>query len=212
MDRSILAVVDDEATRSPLPANFRHDYACDVIFEHHLSHATPARAFVRIAVAAAVVIWFVVPTRAATFTAGPVAAPAGLAPLAPFADMFTFESGADAAFESFPFLTSADVRRSAIFDMNGANFSVGPLLQTGSVQMHDILEGLPSHDDPLALGDSATILGPSLPIASSQAASIEIAATSPVSEPHASALLLTGAMLLAWNLYGRRMEKRNAGQ
>ena len=152
--------------------------------------------FMRIAVAA-VAIWFVGPTRAATFAVG-AAAPTGSfalgdeALLAPLADAFMFSSGAGAgagaAFESSSFGTTGHVGRSATFDVN-------------------ILEDLPSRDYSSVFGDSATFFDPSLPIGSSHAASIDIAATSPVSEPPASALLLTGAVLLAWHLYRRRVER-----
>jgi len=56
-------------------------------------------------------------------------------------------------------------------------------------------------------GYSASFFDRSLPIASSHAAPIDIAAASPVPEPPATALLLTGAVLLAWQLYRRRVEK-----
>jgi len=111
--------------------------------------------FIRIGVAA-VAIWLVGPTQAATFAVGDEAL------VAPPADAFTFQSGAGAAFESSSLVTT---------------------------------------------GYSATFFDRSLPIASNHAASIDIAAASPVPEPPARVLLLSGAVLLAWQLYRRRVEK-----
>jgi len=133
--------------------------------------------FVRIAVAA-VVIGFVVPTRAATFAVDPATSAGSFAlgdeaPRAPLAD--TFQSGAGALFES------------------------SSLATTG--------EGLSLRDYSLVFGDSGSFFDPSLPLASSRAASIDIAATPPVPEPHTTVLLLTGAVLLVWHLYRRRMDR-----
>ena len=171
--------------------------------------------FMRVAIAA-VIIWFIDPARAATFAIGPATSHGSLALgnealLAQVADTFMLQSGAGASFESSPFVTTGHVGRSAIFEVNGANFSSGQLLQADSAQMHHTLAGLPSRDYWLVFGDSATFFDPIPQIPSSQVGSIDIAATSPVPEPHAKALLLNGAVLLAWHLYRRRMKKRDAG-